>query len=79
MNIKSKASDWITVKVKEDLIKEIDKEIANTTMFGASKYRSRSDFVKFACLALLKKERAGKKAEGVGGGEGGEEIILARK
>lgn len=74
MTIKSKASDWITVKIKDDLIKEIDKEIVNTRMFGASKYRSRSDFVKFACVALLQRERRGKTKEGKG-----EEIILARK
>lgn len=57
MTERSKDFDWVTIKVKEDLVHEIDKEIANTIKFGVPKYRSRSDFVKFACLALLQKER----------------------
>jgi Arc/MetJ-type ribon-helix-helix transcriptional regulator len=72
MNEKSKASDWITVKIKEDLIHEIDKEVANNVTFGTPRYRSRSDFVKFACLALLQRGRRNKTKVG-------EEIIVARK
>jgi Arc/MetJ-type ribon-helix-helix transcriptional regulator len=73
MNEKSKASDWVTVKVKEDLVHEIDKEVANNVTLGIPRYRSRSDFVKFACLALLQRERRNKTKVG------GEEIIVARK
>jgi len=70
MNEKSKAFDWVTVKIKDDLVSEIDKEIVNSVRFGVPRYRSRSDFVKFACLALLQKERRK---------NSGEEILVARK
>lgn len=53
----TKDFDWVTIKVKEDLVKEIDKVIAAGVRFGVPRYRSRSDFVKFATLALLEKER----------------------
>jgi Arc/MetJ-type ribon-helix-helix transcriptional regulator len=65
-----KMDDWVTIKVKGSLVREIDREIAKEVEYGISRYRSRSDFVKYACLAFLQKER-GKGRE--------EEIIVAGK
>lgn len=80
MNVKTKDWDWVTIKVKENLVLEIDKVIAKGVRFGEPKYRSRSDFVKFACLELLQKENRRKNSEDVAEKrERGEELLVARK
>jgi metal-responsive CopG/Arc/MetJ family transcriptional regulator len=48
-------SDWITVKLQVEIVREIDKVVSRATRLkgGVPRFRSRSDFVKEACLKYL--------------------------
>ena len=77
MKVDSRQYGWVTCKIQEDLAHEIDKAIASGITYGYPKYRSRSDFIKDACLALLEKEKA--QYNTTKRKNAGEEILVTRK
>ena len=48
--------NWITVKLRGELMHEIDRLIGSSVRFGVKRYASRADFVMLACVKLLEEE-----------------------
>lgn len=78
----SNRTNWITVKIQSELVSEIDKAISKSLRLGVPRYRSRSDFVKEACLKLLESENLHTKLSSSNDKRkklGEEEILVTRK
>jgi hypothetical protein len=53
--------DWVTLKLRKELIYEIDRVIDSpkSRYFGMKRYDSRTDFATAACIKLLEQEAKG--------------------
>lgn len=51
------SKEWLNVKLPSALVNEIDGVVAKSRIFGISRYNSRADFAKEACIALLQSEK----------------------
>lgn len=49
-------SEWKTTKLRESLMDTIEQAVKTITVMGVQKYDSTPDFIKTACIMLLKKE-----------------------